>query len=102
MTIKKEITTKSISAKIDGIIPNTWVGKLFFILIPPIACFLANAFLGMEIPFVIALLSPFILIGAMGAIITLACLVVSCLMALLIGLLFTIYITFKIFFLINE
>lgn len=102
MTIKKEITTKSISAKIDSILPNTWVGRLFFILIPPIVCFLANIFLGMEIPFIIALLSPFILIGAMGAIVTLVCIVVACLMALLIGLLFTIYITFKIFFLINE
>lgn len=101
MTIKKEITTKSISAKIDSILPNTWVGRLFFILIPPIVCFLANIFLGMEIPFIIALLSPFILIGAMGAIITLVCIVVACLMALLIGLLFTIYITLKIFLLIN-
>lgn len=98
MTIKKEITTKSISAKIDSILPNTWVGKLFFILIPPIVCFLANIFLGMEIPFIIALLSPFILIGAMGAIVTLVCIVVACLMALLIGLLFTIYITLKFFF----
>ena len=98
MTIKKEITTKSISAKIDSILPNTWVGRLFFILIPPIVCFLANIFLGMEIPFIIALLSPFILIGAMGAIVTLVCIVVACLMALLIGLLFTIYITLKFFF----
>lgn len=102
MTIKKEITTKSISSKIDCILPSTWTGRLFFILIPPIVCFLANIFLGMEIPFFIALLSPFILIGAMGVIITLVFLVVSCLLSLLIGLIFTIYITCKIFFLINE